>query len=955
MMQPPLEHDQPTTPRSASSILDRNRYHLGDIRCKQSAERYNHVQALWVIPLYRKYPPCTFGQSLLFVFIYLSLVTGCDVYASGSTTSQSISCGSAAEPCASLSDALYRASSEAIVCISGVVPFSGSNLRGTISRTRSITITGIAGGSSPKLRCTEGSSLSFTGASSVKFQHLEIEGCFGGDDHSIFASRITFLHFLNATLYSFNPISILNVVASQSVEITQSRWLGVSCLEVESQSFFMSNSNVTCRQGLRITSQDVKLTENWINGDITTGKIEENSVAAGGAIIRLNSITSPFKFRIGEKGANVTYNRFVGSHLNFNATRLNLSHNIYNGHSQLPPPPPDNTPALSVHIDDVITLYNETFNGMRMGHGDHVITLGGRGEAMVINCRFIKGDAISVLYSRCGGGLVVDGSHFDTDSGKRSIDVDADKLSFTNNTVVTSHTTVSTTEMVHHQGNTVICTKSTQFFREISWNVLGCRPCGNDSYTMYAIESGTMYANGTITNPQCFDCPSGFDCHRGEVALAEEMWGDVVGKEGKLDWFARRCPSKYCSSVIHRWNESCVNGRTGILCGSCPTNHSVALLSSSCVENSNCTLLWLLFIVLLPLAYLTFLLNLPAGDRSEWKSLVFFMQTYPLVAPDMTKSILSGVLLGTRGTELDDTSWRGTVCVGEDMTFRGKSFLRIGIVMAIPIMAGLGLAWRAGKRKLGPYRPLGPEEVEMEEAGKLEEISRVRNEKHLPWVNGLVAGTLFVFGNCLTVSLQLLFCVKIREDMRLFLDGEVQCYTPWQLLVGAFFTVVLVPFPGILLYVRAKLREKEGHSSGARRALLVLEGCYREKYRYWESVSIARRITLVVIVVIVQPPLRQYLILPLCVLFLAANLILHPIKNILGRWLENWCLFVLFLASLFDLLKEVTGETTGFIIAQVVIHTITFFVCVGCMVYTVRQPIMNMIRSVIQFFRSTET
>lgn len=55
-----------------------------------------------------------------------------------------------------------------------------------------------------------------------------------------------------------------------------------------------------------------------------------------------------------------------------------------------------------------------------------------------------------------------------------------------------------------------------------------------------------------------------------------------------MELHVTRCPPKYCSSHLHVWNDSCVDGRGGQLCGACKSGFSQTIGTAKCLPDIEC-------------------------------------------------------------------------------------------------------------------------------------------------------------------------------------------------------------------------------------------------------------------------------------------------------------------------------------------------------------------------------
>ena len=89
--------------------------------------------------------------------------------------------------------------------------------------------------------------------------------------------------------------------------------------------------------------------------------------------------------------------------------------------------------------------------------------------------------------------------------------------------------------------------------------------------------------------PGCPNCPVGGVCKQNVIAAAPEYWG-YKDKDKEQSFHMIRCPQDYCCSGTDQCVDikSCNTGRIGTLCGSCKSDLTESLFSTTCVSADNC-------------------------------------------------------------------------------------------------------------------------------------------------------------------------------------------------------------------------------------------------------------------------------------------------------------------------------------------------------------------------------
>lgn len=121
----------------------------------------------------------------------------------------------------------------------------------------------------------------------------------------------------------------------------------------------------------------------------------------------------------------------------------------------------------------------------------------------------------------------------------------------------------------------------------------GCVSCPPGSYVLEPGQSsGESLA---VDNPMCQVCPYGGTCQDGiAITAVPGYWGAAVpagttsaGRPTSVVQFAV-CPIDYCCSGGCTTVDECSLGRSGRLCGSCPSGYSEVLSSMECRRDDAC-------------------------------------------------------------------------------------------------------------------------------------------------------------------------------------------------------------------------------------------------------------------------------------------------------------------------------------------------------------------------------
>ncbi|PRP86574.1 hypothetical protein PROFUN_05212 [Planoprotostelium fungivorum] len=459
-------------------------------------------------------------------------------------------------------------------------------------------------------------------------------------------------------------------------------------------------------------------------------------------------------------------------------------------------------------------------------------------------------------------------------------------MTVADNVTTTDHSVVVLTSKYNTSQVNMECTDGSfldarEQEKHLRWS---CSLCESGSYTL---GRGMIVADekmGTL----CRACPLGAICEEGKPILGRgDFWCGAA--DDQLE--CRPCPNGYCSHDNHPWQQPCVGDRNGTLCGGCTEDKTLGFLTSSCLPTYKCKPQLLAVASLLPFLYSAVLMALPIGDGSIWKSTSYFIQTVPLLVNQAQKNEIINTLSSLLFTPT--TSHGGSAlsfCVGtfdyvqkEVMSL----YLPLGTVIILSLISLffciVGVLARRKKLKA------------VESVTSIEWRGRSWRSRS---TTALVGALLLVYSGVVSSCLKLLFCVEIEPGVWVMHnDGTERCDQAWRTALIVFSSVILVPSPVILLFLRRKLRISSGTIS--RDVLVVVEGCYRDGCKYWESIYMVRRLAIALIYVFVT---NERWVMPamhlLMMASLAAHLVLKPFVTPIGQTIETVCLACLAVITL---------------------------------------------------------
>ena len=156
--------------------------------------------------------------------------------------------------------------------------------------------------------------------------------------------------------------------------------------------------------------------------------------------------------------------------------------------------------------------------------------------------------------------------------------------------------------------------------------------------------------------------------------------------------------------------------------------------------------------------------------------------------------------------------------------------------------------------------------------------------------------TLLSFSSLATTSFQLLTCVTLdrKEDfedlygpnahIRFAHDASLKCFgkehLPWGVVASVVVGLVCIPLPLFLPFLHRSRRFMPLYD--------VYSSVYKDRFRWWASFDLLRRLLFAVIYATVQDPAIQHLAFNFaCIVVLAIHIIIMPFKSQVCNYIEN--------------------------------------------------------------------
>ena len=372
-----------------------------------------------------------------------------------------------------------------------------------------------------------------------------------------------------------------------------------------------------------------------------------------------------------------------------------------------------------------------------------------------------------------------------------------------------------------------------------------CDPCPHDMYSLqYGYRRGPLARNDTEWSDsfKCLPCEYGAQCDNGVIQSQLNFWGYTHESEEEnvpkvtlmscLEGYC--CNQKVCDSY-----DTCSANRVGTLCGHCAEGMSELLSSTLCVPNEACTDTWYMaFDILLAILILLFFLyqleiaawisrNLfwqkketsmrkqDASREGMIKSIFYFYQTVTFVTFQGNLAtndlILALQPLMTSLLSFKPIMALYTICPLPGITPVEKAvlsttpFLYTFTILAMLVICDyVWSRWKARQRRQRGYESL----YEATDYASL--LPHAQAKRTFQGRLAITCVSFFLF-NYITItnfSFELLVCVPVDGQLVLFIDGNVDCYNTWQVVLIILVIIHAVPF-GLAVIVSRYLLEKD--------------------------------------------------------------------------------------------------------------------------------------------------
>ena len=485
---------------------------------------------------------------------------------------------------------------------------------------------------------------------------------------------------------------------------------------------------------------------------------------------------------------------------------------------------------------------------------------------------------------------------------------------------------------------------------------LTCKRCSDGLYNLQQVYA-ILDISDTSVDEQCIPCPYGGNCTR-EIEAKPNFWGYLEPKDRRPTVKFEICPLGYCEPSPRSFN-SCHGYRTGFLCGQCREGYTEAMFSSECHEEENCHNNWFWFFSLVYITCLSFLLitrpcifqilwrnaawfrpknhgrqplqSLHSSDEQHYsgkhfdhalvKTIFYFYQTVELLLISTSPEDLMNKVTFVRPfiSLFNFEIWKENFgCPFPGLTAVIKRlFSSLTVFGTIACISLICISHKA-----------------------MSYNGCVDHPRVNLYLAAIVETLLLGYEKLTDVSLNLMNCIQVKSEWRLFLDGNILCWQWWQHALLSFIMVFVVPFIFVLFWGSKKLNERkistreltmacilplpflhywvvqlcikkeptQVHLEGAEEIKEVLHEPFRppdeddEGTLYWESVLIARRLVLLCLHSFLADPMLRLLCLTFaCLAILLHHLYKRPFRDPIANACETFSLIALVIISTFSL------------------------------------------------------
>ena len=473
-----------------------------------------------------------------------------------------------------------------------------------------------------------------------------------------------------------------------------------------------------------------------------------------------------------------------------------------------------------------------------------------------------------------------------------------------------------------------------------------CLPCAGG---LYSLQRGQVHGTHLMPGFECLICPFGANCSENIVAK-QNFWGFEESQLPPALKFTI-CPSGYCGSNKQANSlqyNSCQGNRSGVLCGHCKPGYTETLYSTLCRPIPKCTNYWFwpvatLYVLIMAL-YLTFkppflswikrqvlwfkkpapTTQEPDFNRGYLKIVFYFYQAGNLLlvsssSKSLLKTYFVDPLVGLFNFQQKLSPSSGFICPFPGFTVVTKrlfSTLHVFVTLGtICLLFCLNFGFQMIRGRDAPFPG--------------------------PYLGGILEVLLLGYASLGAACFDLLRCVPIGSQRRLFHDGNVVCYEWWQYVLIAFVVTFIIPFGFVLFWGALKLYREAlsvknfllacilpvpflihwiiaailGNSNDGPSSQLLTASIEKVLYEpfkrpvdgkggslNWESILIGRRLVLIIMKAVISDPFSRLILMTFfSLLVLLHHLVKQPFRDSKANTVETISLLSLVVLGMVNL------------------------------------------------------
>jgi len=435
----------------------------------------------------------------------------------------------------------------------------------------------------------------------------------------------------------------------------------------------------------------------------------------------------------------------------------------------------------------------------------------------------------------------------------------------------------------------------------------------NFTLIVHVVPCHIGYAYNKFTKTcQCYDVDNVISCSVNKTTIKKTYWFGTVGECTTIS----PCPNKFCNfsrvDVNHGkfllppfFNDQCSKHRTGPACSKCKKDYTLSFEFDSCINTSDCTFWMTVLIIACSLFFWIVVITLASG-------LMFFQINVGYLYGVVYYYSMIAVLLGQIWNYSDELDIIDKIL---------SSFIRLS-----PGFLG-NLCFAKGMSGIDQYILLYVHPTAVLMILVLLAFIARKSRRFAAFVS---RGIIHVICLILTLtytaiadtSLQLLRQIKFTgiDNVYCYLSPHIKYFTGRHIaysMIAILYELVIVAGLPLLLLIEPFTNNRINFSK-IKPLLDQLQGCYKDRYRWFASVYLLCRQAILIIMVIDYSDL----FIPLCLLLVVCltvalfHYLMQPYKSDLLNKFDGFVLqlLVLLVALQMIVLSESTAFTNDIII-----------------------------------------